>query len=65
MLARDWYYNERRQIGLDSAVASIFGRHDERDLRARDALTMLGVQTRLAGGRYRLRQRCLGPSRPR
>ena len=22
MLARDWYYNERRQIGLGSAVAS-------------------------------------------
>ena len=24
MLARDWYYNERRLIGLDSAVASIY-----------------------------------------
>src|SRR5216683_2990061 len=23
MLARDWYYNERRRIGLDSAVAAI------------------------------------------
>src|ERR1700731_246763 len=44
MLARDWYYNERRQIGLDSAVASIYDRHDDRDLRARAALTMLGVQ---------------------
>src|SRR5258707_15857624 len=44
MLARDWYYNERRQIGLDSAVASICDQHDDSDLRARAALTMLGVQ---------------------
>src|ERR1700682_4311498 len=44
MLARDWYYNERRQIGLDSAVASIYDRHDDNDIRARAALTMLGVQ---------------------
>jgi 2-polyprenyl-3-methyl-5-hydroxy-6-metoxy-1,4-benzoquinol methylase len=44
MLARDWYYNERRQIGLDSAVASIYDRHDDNDLRARAALKMLGVQ---------------------
>ena len=44
MLARDWYYNERRQIGLDSAVASICNRHDDSDLRARAALKMLGVQ---------------------
>ena len=44
MLARDWYYNQRRQIGLDSAVASIYDRHDDSDLRARAALTMLGVQ---------------------
>src|SRR6202161_3700094 len=44
MLARDWYYNERRQIGLDSAVASIYDRHDDSDLRARAALTMLRVQ---------------------
>ena len=44
MLARDWYYNERRQIGLDSAVASIYDCDDDRDLRARAALTMLGVQ---------------------
>jgi 2-polyprenyl-3-methyl-5-hydroxy-6-metoxy-1,4-benzoquinol methylase len=44
MLARDWYYNERRQIGLDRAVASIYGRNDDSDLRARAALTMLGVQ---------------------
>src|SRR5260221_9071738 len=44
MLARDWYYNERRQIGLDTAVASIYDRHDDSDIRARAALTMLGVQ---------------------
>src|ERR1700704_3867146 len=44
MLARDWYYNQRRQIGLDSAVASICDRHDDSDIRARAALTMLGVQ---------------------
>src|SRR5579863_3240715 len=44
MLARDWYYNERRQIGLDSAVASIYNRDDDRDVRARATLTMLGVQ---------------------
>ena len=44
MLARDWYYNQRRQLGLDSAVASIYDRHDDSDLRARAALTMLGVQ---------------------
>src|SRR5437588_7495443 len=44
MLARDWYYNERRQIGLDSAVSSIYDRHDDSDIRARAALTMLGVQ---------------------
>src|SRR5207253_3320157 len=44
MLARDWYYNERRRIGLDSAVASIYDRHDDSDVRARAALAMLGVQ---------------------
>src|ERR1700749_3324935 len=44
MLARDWYYNERSRIGLDSAVASIYDRHDDSDLRAREALKMLGVQ---------------------
>src|SRR6202140_3471541 len=44
MLARDWYYNQRRQLGLDSAVASIYDRHDDSDIRARAALTMLGVQ---------------------
>jgi 2-polyprenyl-3-methyl-5-hydroxy-6-metoxy-1,4-benzoquinol methylase len=44
MLARDWYYNERRRIGLDSAVAALHDRHDDSDLRARAALAMLGVQ---------------------
>src|ERR1700749_1908677 len=44
MLARDWYYNERRRIGLDTAVASICDQDDDRDIRARAALTMLGVQ---------------------
>jgi SAM-dependent methyltransferase len=44
MLARDWYYTQRRQMGLDCAVASIYHRHDDGDLRARAALTMLGVQ---------------------
>src|SRR5258707_9872455 len=44
MRARDWYYNERREVGLDSAVASIYDRHDDSDIRARAALTMLGVQ---------------------
>src|SRR3981189_582403 len=44
MLARDWYYNQRRQLRLDSAVASIYDRHDDSDLRARGALAMLGVQ---------------------
>src|ERR1700682_4174961 len=51
MLARDWYYNERRQIGLNTAVASIYNTDDDSDLRARAALTMLGVQRgwRVAG----------------
>src|SRR6202051_414070 len=44
MLARDWYYNERRRLGRDPAVASIYDRHDDSDIRARAALTMLGVQ---------------------
>jgi len=48
MLARDWYYNERRRLGLDSAVASIYDRHDDSDIRARAALTMLGCSA--AGG---------------
>jgi 2-polyprenyl-3-methyl-5-hydroxy-6-metoxy-1,4-benzoquinol methylase len=44
MLARDWYYNERRQIGLDNAVASIYDTDDGREARARAALMRLGVQ---------------------
>ena len=44
MLARDWYYTQRRRLGLDSAVASIYDRHDDSDERARAALAMLGVQ---------------------
>lgn len=44
MLARDWYYNERNRIGLEPAVASIYGAQDDGDLRARAALKMLGVQ---------------------
>ena len=44
MLARDWYYNERRRIGLDSTIASIYDRRDNSDLRAREALSMLGVR---------------------
>ncbi|MGE5156852.1 MAG: class I SAM-dependent methyltransferase [Gemmatimonas sp.] len=44
MLARDWYYNQRRRIGLDTAIASIYGQGDDADLRARAALTMLGVK---------------------
>src|SRR3954454_8007171 len=44
MLARDWYYNERNRMGIGPAVASIYDRHDDSDLRARAALKMLGVQ---------------------
>src|SRR5690348_17283285 len=44
MLARDWYYNERSRIGLDTAVASIYGADEDADKRARAALTMLGVR---------------------
>jgi 2-polyprenyl-3-methyl-5-hydroxy-6-metoxy-1,4-benzoquinol methylase len=44
MLARDWYYNERGRMGLEPAVASIYDRHDDNDLRARAALKMLGVE---------------------
>src|ERR1700760_3077307 len=51
MLARDWYYNERGRIGLEPAVASIYGSDDDGDLRARAALHMLGVKKgwRIAG----------------
>ena len=44
MLARDWYYNERSRIGLDSAVASIYDAGEDADKRARGALAMLGVK---------------------
>jgi 2-polyprenyl-3-methyl-5-hydroxy-6-metoxy-1,4-benzoquinol methylase len=44
MLARDWYYNERGRIGLEPAVASIYDRRDDSDLRARETLKMLGVR---------------------
>ncbi|MCA6106711.1 class I SAM-dependent methyltransferase [Bradyrhizobium cenepequi] len=44
MLARDWYYTQRRRIGIDTAVASIYGRHDDADLRARQTLKTLGVK---------------------
>src|ERR1700756_6072354 len=44
MLSRDWYYNQRGRIGLDTAVASIYDRPGDSDLRARAALKMLGVQ---------------------
>ena len=65
MLARDWYYNERRRVGLDSAVASIYDRHDDSDIRARAALTMLEIDGLLdvqPGGRYRLRRDSRGSS---
>jgi len=45
MLARDWYYNQRRRIGIDKAVASLYGGDDDADLRARAALSMLGVRS--------------------
>jgi 2-polyprenyl-3-methyl-5-hydroxy-6-metoxy-1,4-benzoquinol methylase len=44
MLARDWYYNQRRRIGIDRAVASLYGGDDDVDLRARGTLSMLGVK---------------------
>src|SRR6201999_3666391 len=44
MLSRDWYYNQRGRIGLDTAVATIYDRHDDSDIRARAALKTLGVQ---------------------
>jgi len=44
MLARDWYYTERRRVGIDSAVASLYDRHDNSDSRANAALTMLGLK---------------------
>ena len=44
MLARDWYYTQRRQVGLDTAVASIYDVSEDSDVRARQALTRLGVK---------------------
>ena len=44
MLARDWYYTERRRVGIDSAVAALYDRHDNSDSRANAALTMLGLR---------------------
>jgi len=46
MLARDWFYNERRQLGIDSAVARQSAIYDSDDSgsRARSTLTKLGVQ---------------------
>ncbi len=44
MLARDWYYNQRRRIGLDRAVTALCDHDDDSDLRAREALSMLGVK---------------------
>src|ERR1700760_5070898 len=44
MLSRDWYYNQRGRLGLDTAVAAIYDRHDDSDIRARAALKMLGVE---------------------
>lgn len=44
MLARDWYFNERRRVGLDSAVASLSDCHHNSELRARATLAMLGVK---------------------
>lgn len=44
MLARDWYYTQRRRVGLDTAVASIYDFSEDSDVRARQALTMLGVR---------------------
>ena len=41
MLARDWYYNQRRRIGLDRAVTALCDHDDDSDLRAREALSML------------------------
>ncbi|MGF6306801.1 2-polyprenyl-3-methyl-5-hydroxy-6-metoxy-1,4-benzoquinol methylase [Bradyrhizobium sp. i1.8.4] len=44
MLARDWYYTQRRQVGLDTAIASIYDVSEDSDVRARQALTMLGAK---------------------
>ena len=65
MLARDWYYNERRRLGLNSAVASIYDRHDDSDLRARAALTMLGVQAAAGGSPISAAATACSPARRR
>ena len=44
MLARDWYYNERNRMGIEPAVASIYDVSEDSDVRARQALTRLGVK---------------------
>src|ERR1700759_2262435 len=44
MLSRDWYYNQRGRIGLDTAVAAIYDRHDDSDIRARATLKKPRVQ---------------------
>jgi 2-polyprenyl-3-methyl-5-hydroxy-6-metoxy-1,4-benzoquinol methylase len=44
MLARDWYYNQRRRIGIDRAVMALYDPNDDSDLRARAALAMLGAK---------------------
>ena len=55
MLARDWYYTQRRRVGIDTAVASIYGRHDDVDLRARQTLKDVHLMlAQAAGVRQRL-----------
>lgn len=48
MLARDWYYSDRRQVGLDFALAEAAGSHDGRtgdaEQHARATLRSLGVK---------------------
>ena len=48
MLARDWYYSDRRQVGLDFALAEEAASYDARqgdsEERARTRLAALGVQ---------------------
>jgi hypothetical protein len=47
MLARDWYYNDRRHVGLDfsaeAQVATYDRRQGDHPDRARAALKSLGV----------------------
>jgi len=48
MLARDWYYNDRRQLGVDFAAAEQAASHDQtqrdRATQARTILKKLGVR---------------------